>query len=506
VAWDAALRGLSVALVERDDFASQTSANSLKVVHGGLRYLQRLDVPRLRASVRERSFWLRSAPHLVEPLPIVVPLYGGGAPLRALMRAGLLVNDGIGFDRNRGLCEERRLPPGRVVSRAECLDLAPVLDGRGLSGGVLFHDAQMYSAERLVLAVVRAACEAGAVVANHVEAAGPAIAAGGGVRLGAHDRLRGEGFDLRARLVVNATGPGTARLVQTLLGATPTALPAYSEAVNFVLPGREQRAAVAFRDRGRRGPVLFAVPWRGETLIGTGHYPHRGPTSPFTLAPEAAERFLAEVNRSWPGDPIRTDEIRLTHGGLLPAAATTRGGVRLLTRHRIADHAREGAPFLISGLSVKFTTARRVAQELVDMTFRKLGQSPPPCRTLSARLPGAFSGTLAELRREAEARSAGTIPADVLDHLVRSYGAEYHEVLAWRERVAAWDERLAPEAPVIAAQMHHATAAEMACRSEDLLCRRTELGARGFRSAALTAAAERILASASGEAPAHTGG
>src|ERR1043166_854658 len=137
VARDAALRGLRVARVERGAGGGGTSSNSLRIIHGGLRYLQHLDLRRMRESIRERSMWLRIAPHLVEPLPVLVPTYGWGLRGKSVLRAALAVNDVIAWDRNRTLAPDRRLPAGRAVSRAECLALVPELTGPGLTGGGL---------------------------------------------------------------------------------------------------------------------------------------------------------------------------------------------------------------------------------------------------------------------------------------------------------------------------------------------------------------------------------
>ena len=213
VARDSALRGFSTALIEADDFGRGTSANSLKVVHGGLRHLQRLDLRELRRCARERSTWLRIAPHLVEPLPVVMPLFGGVGE-RVLYRTALAVNDFLSVDRNHDLPTERSIPSGRALSRRECLDRIPELEPTNLCGGVLYHDARMYSAERLVLAVVKGAAEAGALVINHAECNGPLIQ--GGQREGVEilDHFSGSTIAVRGRVIVNASGPGATALTR----------------------------------------------------------------------------------------------------------------------------------------------------------------------------------------------------------------------------------------------------------------------------------------------------
>jgi glycerol-3-phosphate dehydrogenase len=171
IAWDAALRGLSVAVIDRGDFGAATSANSLRIVHGGLRYLARGDFPRMRESIRERSALLRIAPGLVEPLPVLVPTYRTSLRQgKFAFRLALATNDVLSSGRNRGLESTRHLPRGRSISRSECLRLFPWFASKGLSGGALWYDARLRNPERLVFSFLCSASRRGAVVANYVRA------------------------------------------------------------------------------------------------------------------------------------------------------------------------------------------------------------------------------------------------------------------------------------------------------------------------------------------------
>ena len=501
VARDAALRGLKTALVEKGDFGSGTSANSLKILHGGLRYLQQLNFKGMRESIRERSIWLRTAPHLTEPLPVVVPTYGHGLAGREILRLALAVNDVVSWDRNRDLEAERRLPPGRSLSRRECLDLVPECDRPGLTGGVQFYDAQMYSAERLVLAVVQAASAAGVVADNYVEVEVPLLRNGKLEGVRARDRLSGGALEVRGRLLINAAGPQAMALAARLLGRTPRSAPARSLAMNLVLPGQGHRVAFALpgaavgpaavaRGGGRH---LFFAPWRGRMLAGTAHYPHDGAPGRPAHSEADIRRFLGEVNQTWPGKPFGMDDVQLVHAGLLPAHPGRPGDeVRLVRRHQVVDHATDGADGFLSVLSVKFTTARLAAEEAVSLAVRKLGVHAPGCRTHVAALPGAERGAipiLAEVYRQ----YGDLLERDILEHLVRIYGDRYERVLAWRQVRPDWSERLDPAAPVIKAQFLHAVAEEMGDVPADLVARRTELGARGLPCAPALAFAASLL-------------
>ena len=227
--WDAALRGLSVALLERGDFSHATSANSFKLVHGGIRYLQHADIARVRESSRERSVLLRIAPHLVHPLPIIMPTYGNGMRGKETLRIGLLLYDILTFDRNRGIRDpKRRIPPGRIISRQECLEVFPHLEHQGLTGAAVFYDAQMYNPTRLALAFLKSAVEAGVDAANYVQVTEFIRDRNRVIGVKAEDTLTGNDLEIRGKVVVNAAGPWAYRLLNRSLGVRPSSSPSFS--------------------------------------------------------------------------------------------------------------------------------------------------------------------------------------------------------------------------------------------------------------------------------------
>jgi glycerol-3-phosphate dehydrogenase len=403
VAWDAAQRGLSVALVEREDFGAGTSWNSLKTIHGGLRYLQRLDLRRLRESARERATLLAIAPELVRPLPFVVPTYGHGTTGREALALGLLLNDVLTLERNRGLPPSHRIPGARTVSAAEALRLVPGLERRHLSGAALWHDAQASSTERLTLGFVHAAADRGALPANHAEAVGLLRAAGRVAGVAVRDTLGERTFELRARMVVNAAGPwaddvlvrgGLARVPMPLLRARNVVL-RRPPIVPF---------AVGARSDGR---FLFLVPWQGRTIVGTSYEPAGAPSSD----PMA---FLDEASRAFPWAGIGRDDAVLVHEGLVPGRDGASG---LSTRPRLHDHeAEDGLPGLLSLQGNKYTTARSLAERTVDLALRRLRRPAAPCRTAITPLAKARAapGTLEERARLAVREEMALTLADAV--------------------------------------------------------------------------------------------
>jgi glycerol-3-phosphate dehydrogenase len=390
-AWDAASRGLRAALVEADDFGSGTSWNSLKTIHGGLRYLQTLDLKRMRESIRERRALLRIAPVLVRPLPFVVPTYGHGPKGREALSLGLWLNDLVSSDRNRGLPAEQRIPNGRLLSRREVLDLFPGVSEDGLNGGASWTDAQVESSERLTIGFARAAADAGAVLCNHLAAVaflrrGAAVT---GIR--GRDGLGGGEIDIRGRIVLNAAGPGMDGVLALAgIGRPTTPL---LRAMNLVLT----RNLVAGHALGASsgGRFLFLVPWRDRSIVGTAYGPGETPE------PGDIPAFLEEVRRAYPWASLGAGDVSLVHRGRVPG----RGGAGgLATRHQLLDHeALDGVPGLVSVQGVKYTTARGVAEEAVDLVLRRLRRPPTPSRTDAVPLDHArpLEGTLDERSRVA---------------------------------------------------------------------------------------------------------
>jgi glycerol-3-phosphate dehydrogenase len=389
-AWDAAQRGLQVALVEREDFGAGASWNSLKTIHGGVRYLQKLDLVRLRDSARERRILLAIAPALVRPLRFLIPTSGHGLTGREALALGLMLNELLTAGRNRGLPPEQRIGASRTVSAAEAGRLVPGLERRGLTGAALWSDAQAVSTERLTLAFVHAAAEAGACCANHAEVEDLLQAGGRVAGAAVRDSLSGESFEVRARLVLNAAGPWAEELLVRAGLARPKA--PLLRARNLVLRRPPPLPfAVGARSGGR---YLFLVPWQGRTLLGTSYEPAEAPPSdPITFLDEAAGAF------SWAG--LERGDLGLVHEGLVPGHHDASG---LSSRPRLHDHElRDGLPGLVSMQGVKYTTARAVAQLAIDLAGRRLGRRLPACRTAVTPLSKAepLAGPLEERVRVA---------------------------------------------------------------------------------------------------------
>jgi glycerol-3-phosphate dehydrogenase len=385
-AYDAAQRGLSVALVERSDLGSATSFNHLKTIHGGLRYLQSADLARMRESIRERRAIARIAPRFVCPLPFLMPASASLTRNPLALRMALALDACIGSDRNDGLGAAHRLPAGRLVSPAEARALLEGVAPANFGSAAMWYDYQTVRGDRLTLAFAMAAANHGAVLANYTEAV--ALLRNGTTRargVRAKDALTGNEFDISARSVVNAGGPWASAFLRQ--AALPAKWPLL-KAMNLVTSRPAPKAALVAATR--EGRALVLLPWQGRVLVGTSESRDECAADDQQARRSEMTAFLAEVNETFPALHLEAEEITLVHRGAVPA--TNSGGrLALLGRSRIIDHGPEGIDNLVSVIGVKYTTARIVAERTVNLLFSKLGRPAVPCRTAEAALPGGGS-------------------------------------------------------------------------------------------------------------------
>jgi glycerol-3-phosphate dehydrogenase len=385
IAYDAAQRGVSAALLERGDFGAATSFNHLKTIHGGLRYLQSGDVRRMRESIRERRAFARIAPRFVAPRAFAMPASASLTRNPLSLKVALALDAFIGRDRNDGVDTARHLPDGGVMAGEVCREL---FEGavRGVSSAAVWHDYVTVDGDRLTLAFAKAAAAHGVVIANYTEAIGPVRHEHQLRGVKARDNVAQQIFDVRARVLVNAAGPWGAALFET--SGVPTRWPLL-KAMNLVTSRPARTVALVAPTRGGRALVL--LPWRNRTIVGTSESAEERTPDDQDAKRVEVDAFVAEVNETFPAFGLRADEVTLVHRGVVPAT-NNNGRVSLLGHSRIIDHADTGSPELVSVVGVKYTTARAVAERVVDLVLRKLGRASAKCRTADTPLPGASLG------------------------------------------------------------------------------------------------------------------
>ncbi len=485
-AWDATLRGLKVALVEQSDFGSGASAECFKMVHGGIRYLQHADIRRLRSSCAERSAMLRIAPHLVNPLPILIPTYGHGRQGKAFLAAGMYVYDALTVGRNAGIADAtRRIKGTQLLSRARTLELFPELEQRGLTGSAVFEDGQMYNTARLVLAFVESAVRRGARAANYAQATGflweGRRVCGARVR----DVISGDEFDVRAKLVLNAAGPWAEYLLQENANFGEHTRGHFSRDACFLVDRRPQSAyalAVPGSSRdsdavvSRAARHLFAVPWRDCTLIGVWH-------RLFTQRPDTARveeselaEWIAEMNASYPALQLRRSDVIYANCGLVPFgdSRTADGELSFGKESRITDHRGQGIDGLVTLIGIRYTTARGDAARALDLLLKQMPNAPGRSATQSTPLAGGDIQDFAALGAAAQRALGDSVSAATLEAWLRNYGTDY-KALAELATRAGQTARIG-HSDTVTAEVTHAVQDEMALTLSDVILRRTNLG------------------------------
>jgi glycerol-3-phosphate dehydrogenase len=477
-----------VALIEKDDFCHATSANHFKMVHGGIRYLQHADIMRIRESCRERSAFLRIAPHLVHPLPIAIPTYGLGLKGKPFLGTGMLAYDLMTLDRNKGLQRGRRIPRTRFISRKSMLELFPGIDQCGLTGAAIFCDGQMYNPPRLAMSFLRAAVQKGAIAANYVKAEGFLLKNGtvGGVK--ARDVITGDGIDIRAKMTLNAGGPWAHHILESQLRITMNPKPTFSRDLAFVVKRRSDspfalavstgvKDADSIVDRG--GRHLFVVPWHDYTLIGVWHVVFNGMPEQIKVNLRELEAFVCEVNRAYPGLAITVSDILTVNTGLTLYGEESRQGQSKLSfgkRSMLVDHSHvDNIKGLLTLIGVRATTARGMAEKTIDIVLKKIGRTFVPSITEETPIYGGGIESFPEFLSAAAARRPFELTEEQITALVHNYGTQYPNILNYIEEQP---ELKAPldNSTVLRAEVVHALREESAQKLSDVVFRRTDLG------------------------------
>jgi len=364
-------RGLKTLLVERDDFGGATSANSLRIIHGGLRYLQTLDLPRFRESVEERRWFLSSFPRLIQSLPCLMPLYGDGLRRPSIFRVALFLNDILGRPPGDVPSHSaRELSPGEVIDAEQVKRIFPTVDTNGLKGGAIWHDAFMPDSERILIAILRKACSRGVTALNYMEAMELLKSGNTTVGIKAIDREHGDVCEYHAPVVINAAGPWCENLADRF-GSQRPELFRRSAAWNVLLDRKPASDhALAVKPNVPHAQTYFVLPWKGRMLAGTGHVSFPGEGDSPAPSEEQLLGFLDELNVSIPGLDVSGADVLHVYSGFLPV--TRHGGTTLTKREVIFDHGRNGGPQgLYSVAGIKFTTARKVAGKTLSMIFQE---------------------------------------------------------------------------------------------------------------------------------------
>lgn len=475
VAQDAAARGLSVALIEKDDFASGTSSKTTKLIHGGLRYLEQFEVKLTRELCQERGVLEQLAPHMVRDFSFVIPVPKEHPFFGLKAGLGLTVYDIVSWSPNGTPANYRH----SRLSQAETIQAAPSLNKEKISGGLRYHDC-ITDDSRLVLEVVKSACHEGATAINYVEVTGFESQDSKLTSVTCRDRFNNSTFSVRAKAFVNAAGVWIDNICQMVDPNWPKhVLP--SKGTHIIVPKSAFDCNTALLLPTDDGRYVFVVPWQNAVMIGTTDQAYTGDVNNPVPEEKEIEYLLDVVNSFSDGEKLTRASVVGSFAGLRP----------LIEMHGVNGAANTGKisreHFILVGpgqmivlAGGKLTNYRLMATEVVDKVYAtSLNElSYKPSRTRRIMLGGFndrndFLASTAAI--SVRGRKLGLEPATI-EHLISNYGADAQGVFDILDREPQLNEKICPDFPCIMAEIVFSSAHEMAVSLEDLMLRRLRLG------------------------------
>jgi len=478
IARDAAMRGLSVLLVDQGDFGAGTSSWSSRLIHGGLRYLEYGEIPLVYESLNERRRLLSIAPHLVRPLRLLIPIYRGGRRPAWQVRLGLLAYDLLSF--------RKSLPGHKFLDADAVSERAPGIRREGLDGAASYFDAQVTYAERLVLENVIAASAAGADVRNYHALRSLSSADRGNYRLSCRDLRHDRDYGVRARAVVNAAGPWVDRVLANsdeeaprLIGGTKG-----SHVTVDPFPGAPRDAC--YVEAPEDGRPVFIIPWNGQYLVGTTDIRFDGDPADARATHAEVRYLLATVNSVFPEADLAPEQVNYAYAGVRPLPFVEEGPESAITRRHIL-HEHEDGRFL-SVVGGKLTTYRNLAEQVTDRVERTLTGSRTRCETGNTALPGGRAASLPE--------GFAGLDAAGRRRLLHLYGSRCERLVELCREQPALAETIGEGSGALAGEVVMAIREEFAKTLTDLVHRRLMTGLAPDRGQRAVAA---ILDVAAGE-------
>jgi glycerol-3-phosphate dehydrogenase len=468
VARDLALRGASVALFEKGDFASGTSSKSSKLIHGGLRYLELGDFKLVRESLREKKTLERLAPHLIRPLPFLVPIYRGAPRGLITVRIGMWLYDLL----TPGKTTERY----RVLRPVDALTMEPSVRAEDLRGAGYYFDDLLLYPERLCLENVLSAARHGARAFNYCEVEEFVHGRRGIEGVKVRDLLSGQVQLVRAATIVNCAGPWVDRVraMAKVADRSPRVVRT-TKGIHCLLPRMTDRA-VYLSARDER--MIFVIPWREFSLVGTTDTDFEGDPDRLWATREEVTYLLEEVAKVLPDKRATFDNVSYTYAGVRPLSFEPGASASKVSRdHKVIPEGPDGRFFSVTG--TKLTCFRSLAEDVGNRVMRALDRDQAP-RSARLTLDGADEevGKIeARVWMDVSEEMAATgLSRGTLRTLVETYGRAYPRVLELGRKLPDGFERLCPSNPEIVAQLHHALREELAVSLQDVLLRRTGIG------------------------------
>lgn len=463
IAWECALRGMRVLLIDKGDVGSGTSSWSSKMIHGGLKYLEKYDVPLVRESLREREWLLRAAPHLVRELRFMLPFYKSNLHSANILRLGMLAYDVLSFDKS-----VRRF---ELLSSDNILKREPSLNPAGLQGAAYYSDAQVNYAERMTYEIALAAERAGATVITYAKAVKLGRVGSRVSSLTIRDELTGTEYEAPARVVVNAGGPW----IDEVWEQEDISLPRMNggtKGTHLVLnkfPGAPHDAF--YYEAQADGRPMMVIPWLDRYLIGSTDLRFTGDLDMASATADEYEYILRETNWVIPEAHITNADVSYSFTGVRPLPYAEGDVADITRRHEIRDHAPE-IPGLFTLVGGKLTTFRQVGEDFADIFAKQFGLKRKSI-THKLPLPGGGEPNLGRLR---VALQPSGLPQHTIDRVVDMYGTRALDLAQFIVSDSANAEIIDEPFGLTVGEVRWATEVEKAQRLTDIMCRRTMIG------------------------------
>ncbi|RTZ97346.1 MAG: glycerol-3-phosphate dehydrogenase [Deltaproteobacteria bacterium] len=481
IAYEAASRGLRIVLFEKGDFSEATSAASSKLIHGGLRYLARMEYGLVRESLRERRTLENIAPNFVYPFPFLFPHYRSlPGSSKWLIRAGLILYDLLAFDKRRTWDAAKEIPGHTALSPGEALKRQPVLNRKGLTGASIFYDCLNIFPERLALAFIKSAMARHAEVANYARVSGFLSDNTGKTVQGVvvNDLIRDKTYEVCGKVTINCTGPWADRVLAMAAGQEVRDHRLRRSEGIHIITRPLINDATAISTATSNGRHCFLIPWRGHTLIGTTDTAYHGDPDDYRVTRKNIEVLVSEVNASFDGLAIEYKDILHCYGGLRPLVASrTKETYTASRKYEIHDHAGDGLTGLITVEGGKWTTSRHLAEKVIDNLRNKTTIHPGRSVSSGKYLTGSNIRDINAFIRRIQ-RENTDFDADTVAHLGRLYGTDYKEVLSLARQMPVLAHRLNADGEILA-QATYAVRHEMAYTLKDIVLRRTGIATLG---------------------------
>jgi glycerol-3-phosphate dehydrogenase len=448
----AALNGLKVCLLEKDDFACGTSSKSTKIVHGGLRYLENFEFSLVKEALRERTALINNAPHLVHPLGFIVPVYKGDARPFWMIKFGIFLYD--------FLCGKHLIKKRRTLTAAEIIHLVQGIKAEGLVGGVMYYDGQMDDA-RLVLENVLCAADKGAVVLNYAQVRSFLKETGKTVGVEALDRISNQAFKVRAKRIVAAVGVWTDFFLDKEHARAPLKVRP-TKGVHIVYRGQVCDHAIVLATKSDKR-IFFMIPWHGNSLIGTTDTDYSGDPDSVKVEDEDIEYLFNEARRVFPDVDFQNKDIISTFAGLRPLVYNE-GAPSKVSRRHVVESSYSGVIYVYGG---KYTTFRKIAEDALKMV------TPKALIDTSVKFPLFGSGEITQSAKDIASTCA--LAVETVEYLMGVYGTRYQEILKLIEQEPELKEPIAKGTRAIKAQIVYAIEREFALQVEDIMERRLGL-------------------------------